>query len=88
MVSLHLPEDEKTEGAATEQEGIFVATPQGLPAFQSTSASTLCLNELRTNQLEKAADTAFFERRPRVRRRDVEATSPSQATHRRWILAL
>lgn len=88
LVSLRLPKDKMTEGATTEQKEISVATPQGLPAFQSTSTSTSCLNELRAKQLEKAADTAFFERRPRVKGKDLEAASPSQATRRRWTLAL
>ena len=71
-----------------EIEEVSSAVPEVFPAFESTSTSTSCLNELRAKQLEKAADTAFFERRPRVKGRDLKTTLASPVTRRRWALAL
>ena len=50
-------------------------------------ASEKCLLESRTKRLEKAAGTAFFERRPRVKGIEPSADAVSQISVNRWNLA-
>lgn len=88
LVSLRLPTVESTRTAEAEGEESSTSVPTALPTFQPTSASKSCLDELRAKQLEKAADTAFFERRPKVKGLDVKPATVSSVTRRRWALAL
>ena len=46
-----------------------------------------CLSDMRTKRLEKAAGTAFFERRPRVKGVEFSSTHISQTCINRWTLA-
>ena len=50
-------------------------------------ASSACLDQLRSKQLEKASATAFFERRPRVQSPHIESGSSSISAIKRWNLA-
>ena len=52
-----------------------------------TLASKACLCKLRSKKLEKAAGTAFFERRPRVKALDIDSSTIPQTTINRWALA-
>jgi hypothetical protein len=89
MISLRLPKVGPAEATTiTEEEDASNAVPRDLPAFQSISTSKSCMSELRAKQLEKAADTAFFERRPKVKGREQVANAVSPVTRRRWTLAL
>ncbi|KAI4112278.1 MAG: hypothetical protein LQ345_006548 [Seirophora villosa] len=51
-------------------------------------ASSTCLEELRNKRLEKAAGTAFFERRPRVTVPDLLGSPAEESAQRRWDLAI
>ena len=64
-------------------------TPQGFGHHPSSfqRASTSCLAQLRAMQLEKATDTAFFERRPKVIGSKANRADESSTTLRRWDLA-
>lgn len=86
-ISLRLRK-ESAEATTTEEEDTSNSVPRDLPAFQSISTSTSCMSELRAKQLEKAADTAFFERRPKVKGREQVTNVVSPVTRRRWTLAL
>jgi hypothetical protein len=88
LVSLRLPRVESTATAETESEAVSITAPTVTPTFQPTFTSQLCIDELRAKNLEKAADTAFFERRPKVKGVDVQSTTISSVTRRRWALAL
>ena len=93
LISLRLRNvDPNISHQADELEGEEHPRPcnscNGLPAFQPASASASCLEELRLRQLEKSADTAFFERRPRVKGADPKTTTVSAVTSHRWALAL
>jgi len=88
LVYLRPPKDEPTNITDGEQRGDPTTNVQLLPVLQSISTSSSCLSELRTKKLEKAADTAFFERRPKVKGRDLKTTVLSPITRRRWELAL
>jgi hypothetical protein len=88
LVSLRLPKDESTEALATEQGALPASTIPPSPTLQSISTSKSCLSEVRAKQAEKFADTAFFERRPKVKGRDLETSIASPITRRRWELAL
>ena len=46
-----------------------------------------CLSELNARRLEKAANTAFFERRPRIGQLEVVSPDSSPTAKRRWNLA-
>ena len=50
-------------------------------------AANTCLKELRAKRLVKAASTAFFERRPRVKGIDFPRSTISDVRMRRWALA-
>jgi len=50
-------------------------------------ASVSCLSQLKSKKLEKAAGTAFFERRPRVKGLELSADTVSQLCINRWRLA-
>ena len=50
-------------------------------------ASNTCLTELRAKRLVKAASTAFFERRPRVKGIDFARSTISDVRMKRWALA-
>jgi hypothetical protein len=91
LLSLRLakPKLEVAEEVETREEVTIDATTAGnIPAFQQASASAACLEQLRLKQLEKAADTAFFERRPRVKGADLKTAAISPVTEHRWALAL
>ena len=45
-----------------------------------------CLSELHARRIEKAANTAFFERRPRVGGAKTHLTAQPDITHQRWKL--
>lgn len=52
-----------------------------------TVAPSACLEELRNKRLEKAAGTAFFERRPRVMVSELPLAPVDHSKQRRWDLA-
>ena len=58
-----------------------------LPTQGLIPAATTCLSELQAKRLVKAASTAFFERRPKVKGIDLARSSISDACIRRWALA-
>jgi hypothetical protein len=87
-ISLRLPSKEPITNEEPEDGAISAVSSPALPAFQSTSASQSCLDELRAKQLEKADDTAFFERRPKVKGVSLKPDTTSSVTRRRWALAL
>ena len=87
LISLRPPEEEVADAASAEKGEVPAAIAQP-PLLQPIANANSCLSELRAVQLEKAADTAFFERRPRVKGRDLKATITPPITLRRWDLAL
>lgn len=58
-----------------------------LPVQGLIPATKTCLTELRAKRLVKAASTAFFERRPRVKGNDLARSSISDTCVKRWELA-
>lgn len=50
-------------------------------------ASEECLDILRSRKLEKAAGTAFFERRPRIKGANIISKTPTKTCINRWKLA-
>lgn len=58
-----------------------------LPINGLIPAGTTCLTELQAKRNVKAASTAFFERRPRVKGIDLARSSISDTCIRRWNLA-
>ena len=58
-----------------------------LPINGLIPAATTCLTELQAKMTMKAASTAFFERRPRVKGIDLARSSISDTCIRRWTLA-
>lgn len=88
QVSLRLPEPEPIGTAETGGGETSATAPTMSQVFQPTSTSQSCLDEIRAKKLEKAADTAFFERRPKVKGVDVQLATVSSVTRRRWALAL
>ena len=60
-------------------------SPRELQALKP--ASTQCLSDLKSKKLEKAAGTAFFERRPRVKGLELNSFNVSPTTINRWTLA-
>lgn len=58
-----------------------------LPTQGLIPAANTCLTELRAKRLVKAASTAFFERRPRVKGIDFARSTISDVRMRRWALA-
>ena len=58
-----------------------------LPVLGLIPAAKTCLTELRAKRLVKAASTAFFERRPRVKGIDLNRSSISNTCIKRWALA-
>ena len=63
------------------------ADEQSKPSQVLEPASEECLSELKEKKLEKAAGTAFFERRPRVKGIELNSSLVSQTCRRRWELA-
>lgn len=60
---------------------------QQLPIPRLIPAAKTCLMELRAKSLVKAASTAFFERRPRVKGAELAKGTISDICTRRWALA-
>lgn len=58
-----------------------------IPTQGLIPAAKTCLTELRAKRLAKAASTAFFERRPRVKGIDLAASTISEICIKRWALA-
>ena len=58
-----------------------------LPIQGLIPTTKTCLTELRAKRLVKAASTAFFERRPRVKGHDIIRNTISDVCIRRWALA-
>ena len=58
-----------------------------LPTQGLIPAANSCLTELRAKSLVKAASTAFFERRPRVKGIDFARSTISDVRMKRWALA-
>ena len=84
VFSLDSP-DEPCQGEASDYTGEPNDWP--LPIQGLIPAAKTCLAELRAKRLVKAASTAFFERRPRVKGIDLTGSSISDTYIRRWALA-
>ena len=80
-VCLSMPQSDRDGRASDDNES---QADTQLPAIQLAPDS--CLSELQARRLEKAANTAFFERRPRVGGAKAHLTAQSAITQRRWEL--
>ncbi|KAI4135952.1 MAG: hypothetical protein LQ341_005821 [Variospora aurantia] len=79
--------------AASERTSITCDREESCPNEQHSNmkfaiVSSTCLEELRHKRLDKAAGTAFFERRPRVTVPDLDDTTVADSSQRRWDLAI
>lgn len=81
LVCLTLPRADPSE---TEEQSER-QTPSCPATIQMAPES--CILGLRARRLEKEANTAFFERRPRVGKAEVTGSVHSPTTQRRWSLA-
>ncbi|KAL9600255.1 MAG: hypothetical protein Q9219_003299 [cf. Caloplaca sp. 3 TL-2023] len=78
-------QDPNDAGVHGEQEDPFSSQRQLHGSFSAAQPS--CLTKLRKRRLEKAAGTAFFERRPRVEFHGFNNESVDDSKRRRWELA-
>ena len=71
------------------EESNYAVAPKdsSLPTPGLTPAAKTCLTELLAKRLVKAASTAFFERRPRVKGIDLAGSTISEICKKRWALA-
>lgn len=77
--------DEHSPGEASEYLDEVNNWP--LPFQGLIPAAKTCLTELQAKRVVKAASTAFFERRPRVKGIDLARSAISDTCIRRWALA-
>lgn len=80
----------RSPDATRQDEGLNSAeapNDRQLPTQGFVPAANTCLMELRAKRLVKAASTAFFERRPRVKGADLAESTISDIRSRRWALA-
>ena len=75
------------EGAQVQESDDWPLRAQSLKPASLNPAHKTCYAELTSKKLEKAAGTAFFERRPRVKGTSNSSNAISQATINRWTLA-
>ena len=83
-----------TAGSAVIFNGVTHASHDGVPSNSENRsglfarmASRQSLELIRSTTLDKAAATAFFERRPRVKAVNAISQSRSETTAKRWALA-
>ena len=79
------PPDEPCQGEPAEYAEETNGWP--LPSQGLIPATKTCLTELRVKRLVKAASTAFFERRPKVKGVALAKSSISDIRINRWALA-
>ena len=83
-LSLVSPDENRRGETSHDAESLTDLPP---PNHKLNLAAKTCLTELRAKKLVKAASTAFFERRPRVKGIDLAGNSISETRARRWALA-
>lgn len=79
--------DTESLTSARQPGACHLEVPELAPTSSFTPAPKSCLAALKSKKLEKAAGTAFFERRPRVKGSGLDSKTASEIAINRWALA-